>query len=540
CAKRARQIAEVTASRTMPPWLPDPKFGHYEGERLLTAKQIQVLADWAAGGAPEGNPDKLPKLPVWPEGWTLGKPDLVVQTPQFNVPAEGRDVYQNFVVPVPISSVKYVGAVEVDPGNPKVAHHAFILFDRTKTAQALDEKDPSPGFEGMELPSGTQSPDGHFLSWQPGKRFSRNPEGLSWRLHPGSDLVFQMHMQPSGKPERIQSSIAFFFTDQPPVRFPQKVVLSSYRIDIPAGEQNYVVTNSFRVPVDVEILSVLPHAHYLGKELEGYVLLPDGQTNWLIRIPDWNFNWQGDYRLRTPVLAPRGSTLVMRFTYDNSVHNIRNPNHPPIRVQYGPQTRDEMAELWVQTLPRNPAELPALREEVEKQTLDLAISYAEYRLRQNPHDAKAHLKYGQALLGKGNRSEARAHLKAAAEEDPKNDEPQYYLGLIARVENQLKSAAMYFTEAARLNPRNSKALGNLGLINLQERNLAAAENYFLQTIEIDPGDAIAQDGLGILYFKQGKLARAEGHFRKAAAADPNDREIQLHLAQLEAARRTQK
>jgi hypothetical protein len=168
-----------------------------------------------------------------------------------------------------------------------------------------------------------------------------NPEGLSWRLHPNSDLVLQMHLQPSGKPEALQPSIAFYFTDKAPTKSAQKIVLTSYDIDIAPGEHSYVVTNSFKLPVDVDILSVLPHAHYLGKELQGYVLLPDGRTNWLLRIPEWNFSWQGDYGLKTPVYAPRGSKLVMRFTYDNSTNNPHNPDSS-INVTWGEATTEEM------------------------------------------------------------------------------------------------------------------------------------------------------------------------------------------------------
>lgn len=533
-AKRAHDIAEVTSKHVMPPWLPDPNFGHYVGERLLSAEQIKIFAEWSAAGAPEGDPKDLPAPPVWPEGWTLGTPDLVVQTPLFTVPAENRDVYRNFVVPIPSTRTQYVAAVEFNPGNPKVAHHAFIMFDRSHGSRDLDAKDPLPGFDGMDIPPSAQSPDGHFLSWQPGKRFLRNPEDMSWRLYPNSDLVLQMHMQPTGKPETIQSSLAFFFTDRPPTRFPQKVVLASYDIDIPAGETNYVITNSFKLPVDVDILSVLPHAHYLGKDLQGFVLSPDGKTNWIIRIPDWNFNWQGDYRLKNPIFAPRGSELFMRFTYDNSTNNPHNPHTPPVPVRYGVQTRDEMGELWIQTLPRNPADYATMRLAIEKNVFAFAISYARYRLRLNPNDAKAHMKYAQALLAQGHQRMALSHVNAAAQADPTYDEPRYFLGLIARMQNQTSIAIQNFEETVRLNPENGKAFGNLGLIFLQERNMDAAEKNFQRALEINPRDALSQDGLGIVYFEQAKFAAAATHFREALAVEPDDRDYQNHLSLAEA------
>jgi Flp pilus assembly protein TadD len=476
----------------------------------------------------------LPKLPLWPDGWAFGKPDLVVETPVFNVPADGRDVYRNFVVPIPTTRTQNVDAIDFRPGNPKVAHHAFIMFDRSKASRDLDAKDAEPGFPGMDIPSSAETPDGHFLSWQPAKRFLRNPDDMSWRLYPESDLVLQMHLQPSGKPETIQSVVAFYFTDKAPTQFPLKIVLTSYNIDIPAGEKNYVVTNTFKLPVDLDVLSILPHAHYLGKDLQGYVIQPDGKTNWLIRIPDWNFNWQGDYRLKTPVFAPKGSTLVMSFSYDNSAENPRNPHNPPVRVQYGAQTRDEMAELWIQTLPRNSTDYAILHRAVEQRILELGVDFAEYRLRVNPNDAKAHVKYAQVMMARRDLQQAFNHLAAAAQADPTYDEPHYFLGILSRLQNQPREAIKHFEEAARLNDGNAKAHGNLGLIYLQQKKIGPAEKHFTRALELNPNDAISHDGLGIICFEQRKYGEAEAHFRVAVSLEPNDRTYQSHL---EAAKR---
>ena len=536
-AKRAKQIAELTAKRAMPPWLPDPAYSHFEGERLLTEKQIQLFAEWAAAGAPEGNPIDLPNLPTWPDGWSLGKPDLVVKTPLYTVPSQGRDVYRNFVMPMPTTGTQYVAAVEFDPGNPRVAHHAFIMLDRTRASRTVDERDPLPGFDGMDIPPSAASPDGHFLSWQPGKRFARNPDGLSWRLYPNSDVVLQLHLQLTGKPETIQSSIAFFFTDKPPTRIPVKVGLTSYQIDIPAGASNYVITDSLTLPIDVDVTGILPHAHYLGKDLQGYVKLSNGNTNWLIRIPDWNFNWQGDYRFKTPVFAPRGSLVTMRFSYDNSTNNPRNPHQPPVRVRYGTQTVDEMGELWLQLLPRNPAELPALRKEIDKRIFQLGIDYAEYRLRLNPNDAKAHVKYATSLLAQGKATEAIPHLQAAANADASNDDAHYYMGLIARMMDRNPLALDELNQATRINPKNAKAFGNLGLVYFDLGQLAPAEKNFLKTLELEPNDALAHDTLGVIYLRQRRLDEAFAHFKEAARIDPEDNSVRAHLQILEKARK---
>jgi tetratricopeptide (TPR) repeat protein len=291
-----------------------------------------------------------------------------------------------------------------------------------------------------------------------------------------------------------------------------------------------VVTNSFTLPVDVDVLSVLPHAHYLGKDLQGYVVAPDGKTNWLIRIPDWNFNWQGDYRLKTPVFAPKGSALVMRYSYDNSADNPRNPQNPPVRVRYGAQTRDEMAELWIQTLPRNAADYAILYGALGEREFNFGLEFAEYRLRIDPNDAKAHVKYAEVMLARGDRAKAFPHLVAAAQADPNYDEPHYFLGLIARMQKQTAEAIKQFEEAARLNPANGKAFGNLGLLYLEKRNVTAAEKNFQRALEANPNDAISHDGMGIVCFEQRRFGEAEAHFRVATTIEPNDRSYQAHLA----------
>ncbi len=152
-------------------------------------------------------------------------------------------------------------------------------------------------------------------------------------------------------------SVGLYFTDKPPTRFPVLVQLEhDGALNIPAGDRDFIVTDDFRMPVDVDVLAVYPHAHYLGKLLEGYATLPDGTRKWLIRIPDWDLNWQAVYRYREPVFLPKGSVVSMRYHYDNSAANPRNPNHPPKRVRAGNQATDEMGHLWLQVLPRGAAD----------------------------------------------------------------------------------------------------------------------------------------------------------------------------------------
>jgi hypothetical protein len=351
------------------------------------------------------------------------------------------------------------------------------------------------GFVGMQVPESAASIAGQMLGWEPGKQPEVYPPGLSWPLEKNTDLVLQLHLHSTGKPEEVQSSVGFYFTDQPPTNTPFLLRIPEWRIDIPAGATNYVVENSFTLPVDVEALRISPHAHYLARDMQSFALLPDSSKKWLLWIRDWNFNWQGDFRYKTPVPLPRGSKIVMRFTYDNSANNPRNPNSPPQRVRYGPQTTDEMAQLAVQVLPRNPQERQILAQELfKKMTLD-AIGYNETRIAENPNNADAHAKIGQALLPLARYQEALQHLQIAVQLDPKNDKAHYDLGTLLVAMNQLDKARDHFEITLQLNPNDYQAHGNLGSVHVRLQNPAAAEKHFREALRLNPDDTTARQAL---------------------------------------------
>ena len=179
-------------------------------------------------------------------------------------------------------------------------------------------------------------------------------------LYQGSDLVLQIHYHPTGKPEKDQTRVALYFTERKPARRLLDVALGSTAIDIPPGDRAYVVTDHFNLPVDVDALGVIPHAHYVCRQMKGWATLPDGTRRWLLRIDRWNFDWQDRYRYRTPIHLPAGTRVEMEFTYDNSEANPRNPHHPPERVRYGPGSSDEMAGLHLEVVPSDPADADEL------------------------------------------------------------------------------------------------------------------------------------------------------------------------------------
>jgi len=343
--KRAKLIAAVTARRYMPPWLPSEP--HFQHERGLSPAEIATLAHWADAGAPEGNPAETPPPPRFPEGWQLGKPDFEAEMrAAFDVPAEGPDQYRCFVIPTAPGRDRWVSALDMRPGNPRVVHHAILFQDVTGTAR---KRDTGAGYSCFGTPGFL--PARGLGGWTPGSLPVRMADGVPELLHGGADLVLQVHYHPSGKPETDRTRIALYFTDRKPSRRVMDLPLGSNRIDIPPGARSYKVTDHFTVPVDVDALGINPHAHYVCTQMYGYAVLPDGTRRTLIRIPAWNFNWQQQYTYATPIRLPEGTRVEMEFTYDNSEGNPRNPNHPPKRVVWGPGSTDEMAGLHIEITP---------------------------------------------------------------------------------------------------------------------------------------------------------------------------------------------
>ena len=353
--KHAKEIVDVTQNRQMPPWKAFHGYGDFIGERRLTDQQIATIAAWANGGKPEGNSADLPPLPKFTEGWSAGQPDMVVKVPHpFQLQTQGRDQFRVFVIPLNLTEDKYVRAVDFRASNPKVVHHALFFLDNSGRGRELEQEaqdksgDPTqPGYERTGGPG--FRPSGGLGGWAPGYVPEFLPEGVGRPIRKGADLVVQEHFHPSGKAEEEQSMIGLYFTKKPP----QKILVTTMHgapLDIPAGDSNYETTGSFKVPFGVEVSGIIPHAHLLCKEIQVQATLPDGTDLPLIWIKDWDWNWQEQYQYKKPMNIPAGTQVTMRFRYDNSAANPRNPTIPPREVKFGEQTSDEMALVFFQIL----------------------------------------------------------------------------------------------------------------------------------------------------------------------------------------------
>jgi len=572
----ARAISSAVQRHAMPPWLPEPGHGEFAGERRLGDHSIALIAKWVESGAPEGNPADAPKPPTFSGGWQLGTPDLVLTLPEAYVlqpfdSAQGRpqpgtrDVFRNFVIPVPITTTRYVRAVEFRADRPQVLHHADLAIDIGRVSRVLDRAEPGPGFATMD--NGQVQ---NVYGWSPGKVPVMEPADNAWTLNPGTDFILLLHMIAGAQSETVQPTIGLYFSDTPPSRTPISVKLEAHGIAIPPGDANYVVEDSYVLPVDVDAVSIYPHAHYLAKEMRGTATLPDGSQQDLLWIRRWDFRWQDRYRYRSPVFLPRGTRLSMRFTYDNSTANPNNPDRSPQLVRSGPRSTDEMGHLWIEVVPRRAEDAPLLNSDFVRRSLLAAIAAAELdvrleprvaaahnilatrylqvgrvadaqaqleeALRLNPRDAEAHSNLGTVLQAQGRLAEGLQHLRSAVQLKPKDDSVRFNLGAGLLVAGQPDPAIREFKAAIALNPENADAHFNLGVILGPRNQLDEAITHLRRVVEINPLHADAYQNLAVAYGLERRIDEAIAAAQAAVRLRPDSPGAQQVLQQLLAAR----
>ena len=519
--QHAAQIAAVTKRRVMPPWKSEPGSGEFVGQHPLSDDQIDTLQRWVRDGTLEGNAADLPTSPRRSGAWQLGTPDLVVALPTpYLLDAEGPDISRVFVLPIPIDAVRYVRGIEFHPGNAKVVHHANIRIDPTSGSRALDAADPAPGYEGLVAHSAVY-PDGHFLGWTPGQAAPLLPGGLTWRLSPGSDFVVEVHMKPSGKPEALAPSIGIYFGTGPPARTPAMLRLGRQNIDIGAGDSAYASDDSFVLPVDAEVQAVQPHAHYRAREVKGIATLPDGTTRWLIYIKDWDFRWQHVYRYVTPFMLPRGTTVSVHYTFDNSAANPRNPIQPPARVTWGQWSQDEMGDLWIQVLTRDDRDRETLNAAFRRKAIAEDIVGYEMMIRRDPRRRQLHDDVAQLYLEQGRATEAAAHLEASVRLDPTSPAAHFNVATALTVAGRIDAAIDEYREALRLKPDYAPAHNNLGNALVSRGSSDDALQHFRDAVRLDPSNAEAHYNVGSLLRARGEFAAAGDQFRAALELKPD-------------------
>ncbi|MBS1809191.1 MAG: hypothetical protein JST84_13590 [Acidobacteria bacterium] len=348
-------IKDAVVSKRMPPWKPLASCGNFRDVRQLTDAELATLTQWVDSGAPEGDPSDLPTSLVFPDGWSLGEPDLIIRPDEEYTPPKDQDMYRCFTVPTSLRGDRYIQAIDVRAGNRKLVHHVIAYTDPTGASKALDDNDPGPGYTSFGGPGFSNY--GMLGGWAPGARPFFNPDGIAMKLDKNARVVFQVHYHPcqtatcgtgSPKEESDRTEIGIYFAKAPVTKTLQYLPLVNTSFAIPAGNNNYKVTASFTTPLGAKIINITPHMHLLGKSIGVEMTVPGKTTpDCLVNIDKWDFRWQGTYTYQDPVTLPVGGKLSLTTYFDNSAANPNNPNSPPKVVRWGEATTDEMALAFI-------------------------------------------------------------------------------------------------------------------------------------------------------------------------------------------------
>ena len=368
----------------MPPWFADPRFGKFKDVTVLSQADVDTIAAWADGGAPEGA-GPAPETPLFASEWLHDRPpDYVVEMPlEVELPAQGEIPYVEVWMENPLKEDLFLEAVQVRPRNPAVAHHGGVFMRQLPPGTRLGKAQQYPGGQMIPQPVAVDpsaglrlrqqrgftarfAPDAQLVLFRPGGGYNRFPEGTAKRVHAARLLMFQMHYTLTGRPETDRTAVAFWYTEEKPrhqmitsgsgpnggtgqVRIVENVEQLELapgagfaRVpNIPPHATDFRVTGIWPVHDDVTLYGVWPHMHFRGKDMTYIVSYPDGTEETLLHVPNYDFNWQIEYDFVEPLKVPAGSTLKTVGHFDNSIRNRYNPS-PDQEVYWGEQSWDEM------------------------------------------------------------------------------------------------------------------------------------------------------------------------------------------------------
>ncbi len=349
----AKAIRSAVLSRKMPPWFADPHYGHFSNDISLSQKEIDTLVAWVDNGASEGDARDLPKPVTFQEGWTIGKPDVIVQLPkELPVPAQGTLDILYVVVPGNFKEDRWIQAAEVRPGNRSLVHHVNTIL-RTPDQKTMRNIEPGVPYVPPKRSAVTPPPDGaqpdseFFVGYVPGALGQIWPAGEAKFVPAGSDFIFQIHYSTNGTAGTDRTRLGLIFAKEPPRQRVLSAVAKSWSFVIPPGAPDYKVNSMVEFASDVTLVSLQPHMHYRGRDYEYKAVYPTGETEILLKVPHYDFNWQITYFLEKPKLLTRGTRIECTAHYDNSANNAHNPD-PNATVRYGEQSWDEMMSGWME------------------------------------------------------------------------------------------------------------------------------------------------------------------------------------------------
>jgi len=362
----AKAIRDEVGEGHMPPWHAEAPKGTFLNERGLTDEEKQVLFRWAATGAQKGDPKDLPPAPVYPDGWAMGKPDVVLEMEEsYTVPADGVIEYEYFYIPTNFTEPKWIQAVELRPGNREVVHHALAFYrakpDLQRAAVLRPNRDqmvlPPPAKQGTRPQRRDQTPSRLLASYAPGTNPQVLRPGTAIRLEPGGVIELQMHYTANGKAATDRTKVGLQFSKDPAPREVRVTHFFNSTLTLPAGSADTRVDADITFVSDAVVWGIFPHTHVRGKKWEYMLELPDGTKRPVLSVPRYDFNWQTYYMFKDPLQVPKGSRLLSSAWYDNSAANKSNPD-PKVDVKWGDQTWEEMQYTGLLFSPAIPAATP--------------------------------------------------------------------------------------------------------------------------------------------------------------------------------------
>jgi hypothetical protein len=358
----AKSIRQAVITKKMPPWFADPHVGKFANDRSLSQAEIDTLVAWVDGGAREGDPKDAPAPRQFIEGWSMGKPDLVLEMPNaYAIPASGKIEYMYVILPTGLKEDRWVEASEVRPGNRAVVHHVIASIREPGSTWMTDQKPgevflPPRGARGGQLSGGI----GSYVPGQtvlpaggPGPR-------RATLLKAGSDVVFQLHYTASGTATSDKTKIGIIFAKDKPERRLMGGNAAQMRISIPPGDPHFKIEGSQTLQYDADLISFMPHAHFRGKSFEYRIVRPDGTSETVLRVPEYTYKWQLTYYLAEPIHLTKGTKVEVTAYYDNSANNPDNPD-PTKEVHWGEQTWEEMMMGYFNVAVDGNAEIPTGR-----------------------------------------------------------------------------------------------------------------------------------------------------------------------------------
>lgn len=347
-ARKGEFIERVTKSRYMPPWKADREFQTYKNSRGLTDQEIELIQRWVGSGMPKGRSSKKAKVNT---GYKEAeKPDLslVVHSP-YKIPTTSIDDFRFFNLSSNLPEDKYIRKIEFIPGNRRLVHHSRLMTDTTNKVRSIDGMSANdPKVSQFEK----YPPVDKFLyGWVPGNFAIEFPKGTGKKVYKDSDIIVNIHYSPNSRAGQTdRSTVNFYFTKEDSLREVYSLAIAEQNISngpffIPANETKTFYASFGPIPIDISAVAILPHMHFLGKTFKAFAVTPAGDAIFLVKIDDWDFNWQETYQFEKLLKIPKGSTILVEATFDNTKDNPANPTTPPKDVTYGWETSSEMLDL---------------------------------------------------------------------------------------------------------------------------------------------------------------------------------------------------